>query len=321
MKAFVPKIINIDFRKRIQCLAEEFLAKKINGVDITAFNVEVLVKNNIDYKEYVSPGKSRLKRFLSLFPEFLALDEIKNNNGGTLIFCRYLGVTSKYLLQVFEEILHKNDGQILLSSIAPILKTDYGIDYKEFSKEKGLLAWLKSDFSEVLDFDGDFCKLKVNKHDLIIKILTELIQGNGGKYLLANIGPKLAAEYGIDYEELSNGMSLQTWLKNDFHANFLIDRFNLVLSDSTNINVSSTIEEVEQMHSIAFMSWWVNIAKTLNKYTNKRMNSEAWSAEIRDEQGKTFLQEIFGNNGNQEKSFMMRMLNMHTDIMATYGSK
>lgn len=277
MEAFVPKIINIDFRKRIQCLAEDFLAEKINGVDITVFNVEVLVKNNIDYKEYVSPGKSRLKRFLSLFPEFLALDEIKNNNGGTLFFCRYLDVN---LLQVLEEILHKNNGQILLSSIAPILKTDYGIDYKDYSKGKGLLAWLKSDFSGVLDFDGDFCNLKVNKHNLIIKILTELIQGNGGKYLLANIGPKLATDYGIDYKELSNGMPLQTWLKNDFYANFLIDGFNLVLSDSTNINVSSTNEEVEQMHSIAFMSWWVNNAKILNKYTCKSMTSEAWSAEI-----------------------------------------
>ncbi len=42
---------------------------------------------------------------------------------------------------------------------------------------------------------------------------------------------------------------------------------------------------------------------------------------LRDDQGKKFLQEIFGHNGNPEKSFMMRMLNMHKDIMATYNTK
>ena len=292
MDVFVPKIIDISFRNKIQSLSEEFLAEKINGVDITAFNVEVLVKNNIDYKEYVSPGKSRLKRFVSLFPEFLALDEIKNSNGGTLFFCRYLNTGNQYILQVLEDILNKNEGQILLASIAPILKTDYGIDYKEHSKGKGLLAWLRRDFSEVLDFEGDFCKLKLNSHDLIVKILTKLIQENDGKYLLANIGPKLITDYGIDYKELSKGKSLQTWLKNDFYDNFSIDGLNLVLSDNTNINVLSTIEEVEQMHSIAFMSWWVNNAKTLNKYTNKSMNSEAWSAKI----ARAFARSLVGLN-------------------------
>lgn len=76
--------------------------------------------------------------------------------------------------------------------------------------------------------------------------------------------------------------------------------------------------------------------KNLTRYTNNEMwdkyedmlpkiaitrNHCPHTSMLRDDQGKKFLQEIFGHNGNPEKSFMMRMLNIYTDIMATYDSK
>ncbi len=280
MEAFTPKKIDDNFRSLIQNLARKFFSDKDYSVDITKFNIEVLIKNNIDYKEYVSQGKSRLRRFLEYFPESFILEDVKHESGGTIIQCRLVNTIPENILYILEEILNKNEGKILLSSIAPILKTDYDIDYKEYSNGKGLLAWLKSDFNDKFEFEGDFCCLKGKNHNLIIRILTDLIQKNDGKYLLASIGPKLATDYGINYKEFSGGRTLQTWIKNDFSENFLIDGLNLVLLENSEVDKVTTSKEVEQMHAVAFMSWWVNNSKTLNKYTGQKRDADVWSAKI-----------------------------------------
>ncbi len=81
------KKIDSILKEKISSLAKIFFADK-DEVNITEFN-HVLTENNINYKEYVTTGKSRLRRFLTLFPETLTIEE-KKINGGTQYYCRLI---------------------------------------------------------------------------------------------------------------------------------------------------------------------------------------------------------------------------------------
>ncbi len=269
-----PKKVDSVLKKKIATLATEFFADK-DEIDITKFNLDALMKNGINYKEYVTPGKAMLKRFLMLFPEVLTIEE-KNINGGTQYHCRLSGNKHGSIKQRLVNLVDQNGGKILLSSIGPELLKEYEIDYKEYSGGKSLLLWLKTEFGDIFDFDGVSCILKGSIHETIVRVLTNLIEANGGKFLLALVGPKLLSDYNIDYKEHSNGLTLQAWLRSEYSDEFVIDGYHLLLAKDVNPIVKEMQEEVTQMHAIAFMSWWVNNVKILQKYTGQTHSSEEW---------------------------------------------
>ena len=271
-----PKTVDSILKKKIVALATDFFADK-DEIDITKFNLDALMKNGINYKEYVTPGKAMLKRFLMLFPETLTIEE-KNINGGTQYYCRLTENTHISIKQMLINLVEQNGGKILLSSIGPELLKEYGVDYKEYSGGKGLLLWLKTEFSDKFEFDDFYCILKGSIREKIICALTKLIESNSGKFLLAHIGPKLLSDYGIDYKEYSRGLTLQAWLRSDYSNEFVIDGYNLLLTKDANPVIKGIQEEITQMHSMAFMSWWINNVKILQKYTGKTRSSEEWSS-------------------------------------------
>ncbi len=220
MSVQTPKEVNAKLREKIKHLAKEFFKDKKgdSDINITTFNLEVLIPNNINYKDYVSPGKAMLKRFMMMFPETFVLEE-KEINGGHNWFCKFADDSLTPVLQAIEEIINKNGGRILLASLAPELSAKYNIDYREYSNGKKLSLWLKDKFSDSLVFDGDFCQSKRP----LSTTLNETEKENPAE---------------------SNGLKA----------------------------------EVEQMHAIAFMSWWVNNAKTLNNYIGQKKSGDEWSA-------------------------------------------
>ena len=275
MEVFEPKNVDTYLKNKIADLAIKYFADK-DEIDITKFNVEVLKVNDINYKEYITAGKAGLKRFLMLFPEIFIIEE-KNYNGGTQCYCRIREDARRSIRDILVEMVKKNGGKMLLSTIGPTLVREYQIDYKQHSGGKGLSVWLKAEHSDIFELDGIYCVLKDPIHMTIVEILTTLIRLNGGKFFLAEVGPKLLAEYGINYKEYSGGRTLQSWLKNEFSNEFVIDGYNILLAQDTGSALTELKGEVAQMHAVAFMSWKLNNAKLLQKYTGQTLSVEEWS--------------------------------------------
>ena len=181
---------------------------------------------------------------------------------------------------IFVELLMNNEGKCNLAEMPNILKNNHGIDYKTFSGGKKFKLWLEENFGDMLYFVGDYCFSK----EYVKSILTNLIEENGGKYLLSAIVPVLSNNYGIDYKSISNGEKLQPWLKNNYDDVFEIsdDGYNLKIrvssaAVSTERAYNKSVE-ITQMHSISFMSWWSNNAKVLQRYSGQAMIPEEWSS-------------------------------------------
>ncbi len=162
MAITTPKDIDPALKQRIKDLAKKYFADK-DEVNITKFNVDVLIPNNIDYKEYVTSANSPLKRFMQLFPEVFIV-ESRTINGGIQCYCQFVeSVQTKYsqtenmqlpIVQILIEIIEKNGGKALLSGIGPTLSSNYGIDYKEHSGGRTLQVWLRNEFSDIFIIDN-----------------------------------------------------------------------------------------------------------------------------------------------------------------------
>ena len=74
--------ISVNLKEKIQLLTIEYFKDK-ESVEISKFNIDVLVKNGIDFKEYVVPAKNTLKSFLMSFPEIFVL-----TSNGTQYYCQ-----------------------------------------------------------------------------------------------------------------------------------------------------------------------------------------------------------------------------------------
>ncbi|MBO7217380.1 MAG: hypothetical protein J6V50_01625, partial [Clostridia bacterium] len=154
----------------------------------------------------------------------------------------------------------------------------HNIDYKEYSGGKKLLSWLKTEFSEEFLFDEIYCISKRSIRENIVNSLTDLIEGNNGEYSLSEIADTLLSDYDIDYTVYANGRTVENWLTSDFANEFVIDGSRLLLSKKFNLVKKGEPEEIAQMHSIAFVSWWISNAKILQKYTGRMRSSEEWSS-------------------------------------------
>ena len=217
------KTVDLKFREFLKNLAEAYFKDKLYPIDQTKINIELLIANQIDYKDYVSGAKGALKRFLELFPDIFLLED-RNINGGTQVYCT-----------------------LNAPSIA---------------------------------------KIEI--------VLGKLIVGNGGKFLLSSIPGVLSKEHGIDYHDYSQGKQFKKWLEEDFNGRFTVNGEYLFFSASLPIQssdpnpdpeskavLSTTIDagaEIAQMHAFAFMSWWSNNSKTLQKYTKQAKTPEEWSS-------------------------------------------
>ena len=80
------KTVDLKFREFLKNLAEAYFKDKLYPIDQTKINIELLIANQIDYKDYVSGAKGALKRFLELFPDIFLLED-RNINGGTQVYC------------------------------------------------------------------------------------------------------------------------------------------------------------------------------------------------------------------------------------------
>lgn len=175
------------------------------------------------------------------------------------------------------------------------------IDYKEYvSSGKGALKRFLELFPEVFlledrNINGGaqvYCTLNVPSKAKIEIVLGNLIVGNGGKFLLASIPGILNKEHGIDYHDYSRGKQFKKWLEDDFNGRFIADGEYLYISTgvvlpsvapnignkSMSLTSADVSAEIAQMHSFAFMSWWSNNSKVLQKYTKQVKTPEEWSS-------------------------------------------
>ncbi|MBQ3038581.1 MAG: hypothetical protein IJD30_05330, partial [Clostridia bacterium] len=74
------KVIDDKFRAKLKKLATEFFSNRDRAI-ITKLNVEMLIPAGIDYKEYVQPGKSLLKKFFEQFPDIFRVFPAEMNGG------------------------------------------------------------------------------------------------------------------------------------------------------------------------------------------------------------------------------------------------
>ena len=148
-----PIKINDALRKKIFQLSKDFFAENPT-VSITVFNTEVLIKNNIDYKEYVTSGKSRLKRFMLSFPDIFDVEETIIN-GGIQYLCSLQNPAHKRVVGILTDMIVSNGGKYLLAKAAKELDNEYGIDYNELSGGKKFRAWLQSEFSDEFETDDN----------------------------------------------------------------------------------------------------------------------------------------------------------------------
>ena len=153
-----PKEIDAKLRDKIRRLAQNYFDTVESPTLITKVNVDVLVPNQINYKEYVSSGKGGLKRFLELFPDIFLLDE-QMVNSGLQVFCTYNNPSIAQIEIILSKLLAANGDKYFLAQIPLFLKNKYNIDYKTFSAGKTFKVWLESEFSHRFVAEGEYLLL------------------------------------------------------------------------------------------------------------------------------------------------------------------
>ncbi len=271
----IKKIDSI-LKSRIAAWAIAFFSDK-EEANITTFNMEVLIKeeNNINYKEYITPGTSGLRRFLELFDDIFKLRFEANQ--------WYCSLNSSSYVQARKavfDLIRENGGRMLLAKIPSGLRDRYDIDYKLHSGKKTLANWLESDFGGIFEIHGYFCFAKTEIHDVISYALTDLIEANGGTISADEFASKLSSSFDIDYKDYAKNRSVTAWLSDEFSNDFIIDGDVISVSECEVVPLSKKVSrEVAQLHSIAFMPLWIGgNLKLLHKYTGESRSNDEWTS-------------------------------------------
>ncbi len=139
----------------------------------------------------------------------------------------------------------------------------------------GPKRWISEMFPEfIVDGSNEVVFFAPNPFAVMETIIQKELK-ESGKLLLSMV-PQLLSAHGYQYKDYSNGQRLSEWLFAQY-PDLKTDDNNLWLlgndTPKTIVPIDENADEVQQMHSIAFMNWWSVNLKNLRKY-NSQIGSE-----------------------------------------------
>ena len=173
-------------------------------------------------------------------------------------------------------------GTLKFGSMPRVLQDGFGVDYKEYTRER-LIPWMLKTFPIEQVDQYSFALTEAPAHRLADPALDECvalfraeIERNGFVYL-SSIRSMLT-DAGLPYEYLLGGKKLKEWLQSWIRPMFEIseDGCKLLTGNTGACTVcrDTSGDEVQQLIATAFMFWWNENLKTVKQFTDTDLSAE-----------------------------------------------